>query len=461
MASVAPLFPPVTAPRAVETDELADLALIYQPGVNLCVARRRITPTMSGFVFSLLSGARSFETELRFDGERPPVEKLLPEDLQALPGAEAWLSDEEYLAGLFRDLFEADALGLRLRTLDKAMCPRFHVDRVPVRMVCAYGGPGTKWLPEDAMNREKLGHGACGMPDEDSGLILDPGAVRSMPTFAVGLLKGERWEGNEGRGAVHRSPRPTPEQPRRLLLTLPLTRCKPMRIKLTGGRLYDPAQGWNGEVRDLFIEDGRIAADPCPDARFDAEYGVSGKIVMAGAIDIHSHIAGGNANTARVLLPEQHRNFMARRLGHPHETARWSTVDTGYRYARMGYTTVVEPAVLPANALDAHLQNGRYPDHRHGGAGHLGQRRFSAAAAARRGEPGPDQRLRGLDPPRHPLPGAEGHQRRRRQCLQVERAQFRSGRRGAVLRGEFPPHPGNAATGGRGTRRSPFGARPL
>lgn len=134
-----------------------------------------------------------------------------------------------------------------------------------------------------------------------------------------------------------------------------------MWTKLKNGRMYDPAQGWNGEVRDLFIQDDRIAADPGPGQRFDAEYDLKGQVVMAGAIDIHSHIAGGNANTARVLLPEQHRNHMARRLGHAHANARWSTVDTGYRYARMGYTTVVEPAVLPANAWDAHLQMADIP----------------------------------------------------------------------------------------------------
>jgi hypothetical protein len=152
------------------------------------------------------------------------VEKLLPDDLQALPGAEAWLGDVEFLIGVFRDLFDSDNLGLRLRSLDKAMCPRFHVDRVPVRMVCTYGGPGTEWLPEIAINREKLGSGACGQPDETSGLILNSNsaAIQSIPSFAIGLLKGELWEGNEGRGAVHRSPRPTLQDPRRLLLTLDL-----------------------------------------------------------------------------------------------------------------------------------------------------------------------------------------------------------------------------------------------
>ncbi|OQW78719.1 MAG: formylmethanofuran dehydrogenase subunit A [Proteobacteria bacterium ST_bin11] len=134
-----------------------------------------------------------------------------------------------------------------------------------------------------------------------------------------------------------------------------------MLIKLAGGQIYDPAQNLHGELRDLFIQDGLMANDPGPDAKFDAVYDLAGRIVMAGAVDIHSHIAGGNVNTARVLLPEQHRNHMARRLNQAFSTAKWSTTDIGYRYARMGYTTVVEPAMLPVNALDVHLQMADIP----------------------------------------------------------------------------------------------------
>jgi formylmethanofuran dehydrogenase subunit A len=134
-----------------------------------------------------------------------------------------------------------------------------------------------------------------------------------------------------------------------------------MLIKLTGGIVYDPAQKLDGVICDLFIQDGFIVHNPGVDVRIDQTYDVTGKVVMAGAIDIHSHIAGGNVNTARVLLPEQHRNHMARRLNHPFATAKWSTTDTGYRYARMGYTTVVEPAMLPVNALDVHLQMADIP----------------------------------------------------------------------------------------------------
>ncbi|PKM36464.1 MAG: formylmethanofuran dehydrogenase subunit A [Gammaproteobacteria bacterium HGW-Gammaproteobacteria-10] len=134
-----------------------------------------------------------------------------------------------------------------------------------------------------------------------------------------------------------------------------------MLIRLKGGKVYDPAQSLDGEIRDIYFRDGVIVDKPEPDAVIDADYDIAGRVVMAGAIDIHSHIAGGNVNTARLLLPEQHRNFVARKLGHRFSTSRWSATETGYRYARMGYTTVVEPAILPINALDAHLQMADIP----------------------------------------------------------------------------------------------------
>ncbi|HBA66739.1 MAG TPA: formylmethanofuran dehydrogenase subunit A [Methylococcaceae bacterium] len=134
-----------------------------------------------------------------------------------------------------------------------------------------------------------------------------------------------------------------------------------MLIRLKGGKVYDPAQALDGEIRDIYFRDGVIIDKPEAGAVIEADYDISDRVVMAGAIDIHSHIAGGNVNTARLLLPEQHRNFVARKLGHRFSTSRWSATETGYRYARMGYTTVVEPAILPINALDAHLQMADIP----------------------------------------------------------------------------------------------------
>ena len=77
---------------------------------------------------------------------------------------------------------------------------------------------------------------------------------------------------------------------------------------------------------------------------------------MAGAIDIHSHIAGTNVNTARLLLPELHHGAGRRRPQAPLSNAEWGTFQTGCLYAAMGFTTVVEPAAAPTDALHAHLE---------------------------------------------------------------------------------------------------------
>ncbi|WP_078119736.1 formylmethanofuran dehydrogenase subunit A [Thiosocius teredinicola] len=129
-----------------------------------------------------------------------------------------------------------------------------------------------------------------------------------------------------------------------------------MLTRLTGGRVFDPANNVNGEVTDIWFRDGLICEPPQDPREADATIDLRGKIVMAGAIDIHSHIAGGNVNTARALLPEQHLAERARYARLPFAGAKWSTFDTGYRYAEMGFTFVVEPAVLPINAAQAHAE---------------------------------------------------------------------------------------------------------
>ena len=61
-----------------------------------------------------------------------------------------------------------------------------------------------------------------------------------------------------------------------------------MLIKLSGARVFDPTQNWNGEVRDIFMRDGRMVAEPEPGARIDETYSLPGRVIMAGAIDTSS-----------------------------------------------------------------------------------------------------------------------------------------------------------------------------
>lgn len=208
-----------SATKTVISNHFADLSRIYDDDVNLCLIERPLPASIEQFVYRALHDAGSVEISQPIDPLHFDFDKLSPQAAQ-LNGYQDWLEDIEMLTTAFCELFERREAGLRLRTLDKTMCPRFHVDRVPARMICSYGGIGTEWLPEYALNRRKLGMGGCGLPDAESGLIADPTAIRQMPAYAVGLMKGENWEGNEGHGLVHRSPQPTAVQPRRLLLTL-------------------------------------------------------------------------------------------------------------------------------------------------------------------------------------------------------------------------------------------------
>lgn len=136
-----------------------------------------------------------------------------------------------------------------------------------------------------------------------------------------------------------------------------------MLIKLSGGTVYDPANGINGEARDIFIRDGRIVK-PGDNERVDQEYPLKGYVVMAGAIDPHTHIGGGKVTIGRMMLTEDHiGQEVARgeltRAGCGHAVP--STLTAGYRYAEMGYTACFEPAMLPANARQAHMEMGDTP----------------------------------------------------------------------------------------------------
>ena len=133
------------------------------------------------------------------------------------------------------------------------------------------------------------------------------------------------------------------------------------QLRVSGGTVYDPANGVDGQVRDVCIEGDRIVADlPASAPRLDAR----GMIVMPGGVDIHAHIAGSSVNQGRRLLPEEHvaDPVPAPRLADG-ATARSgtggtipSTFTTGYRYAGLGYTTVMEAAVAPLAARQAHAE---------------------------------------------------------------------------------------------------------
>jgi formylmethanofuran dehydrogenase subunit A len=118
--------------------------------------------------------------------------------------------------------------------------------------------------------------------------------------------------------------------------------------RLVGGRVFDPTAGEQGVRRDLWIEGDRIVDGSEFDhwhAAAAKQIDVSGCVLMAGGIDLHTHIGGGKITLARMLLPETK----------PIEYLPTTTA-TGAAYAAMGYSAAFEPAMIACNARQAHAE---------------------------------------------------------------------------------------------------------
>ena len=51
-------------------------------------------------------------------------------------------------------------------------------------------------------------------------------------------------------------------------------------LRICGGRLYDPTNGVNGEIRDLWVQDGKIVAAPLdPSVRGDLTLDATGMVI--------------------------------------------------------------------------------------------------------------------------------------------------------------------------------------
>jgi formylmethanofuran dehydrogenase subunit A len=125
-------------------------------------------------------------------------------------------------------------------------------------------------------------------------------------------------------------------------------------LRITGGKVYDPANNIDGIVKDICIADGRIVSTVEGGRTIDA----TGMVVFPGGVDVHTHVAGGALNFARGLTPENQRaaapflHTPERRAGIGGPTP--TTFATGYLYAGMGYTTVMEAAVPVLSAKHTH-----------------------------------------------------------------------------------------------------------
>ncbi len=192
------------APSWRRVPVLADLVEIFDRGVQVCIWQREIDPAIESYL-----------SQLHSTGELQILETLLPapqpklDGLPGGPGRASLMADLSLLREVVCELLGCAAVGLRLARIGRAMCPGWHVDRVGIRLVCTYQGPGTQWLDDQDVDRRDLHASRMG----------EGAFIQAIPGEIV-LLKGALWQGNDAFGAVHRSPGLGSSASLRTLITL-------------------------------------------------------------------------------------------------------------------------------------------------------------------------------------------------------------------------------------------------
>jgi hypothetical protein len=192
------------------------LSDIYQEQCNLAVWQRTLDRDF------LLELEKFLEQKGQLNVSKQIGAQTVKEDIAYLAIGTPFATQlQTYIAELidmFCCLFDAKTVGFRISTLHKAMCPRFHVDRVPCRLVTAFFGSGSQWLEHKQIEKARVN-----MPLKGSlsGLTINEGDINTLCNGDVAIMKGELWEGNEGSGLVHRSP-PVEQGRARIVMTLDL-----------------------------------------------------------------------------------------------------------------------------------------------------------------------------------------------------------------------------------------------
>lgn len=185
------------------SDRIGDFAAIYDEDVELVSVSRPASVSLDALAEHLFASRQDVRIEWEQagrDADAPLAALSMSIDAEGL-GA---LGEEIALASdMLSELVGCERVGIRVTTLRRPMCPRFHVDHIPCRMLVTIGGPGTEWIASGDVDQAILADRDTAAPP-----IRRGGGIRRFATRNWSLLKGGTWDGRFG-GVVHRSPHET------------------------------------------------------------------------------------------------------------------------------------------------------------------------------------------------------------------------------------------------------------
>ena len=171
------------------SDRTGDFAAIYDESVELVSVARPASGSLDALAEHLVASRQHVQTQWEQaarDADAPLAALSRSIDADGL-GA---LSEEITLASdMLSELVGCEGIGIRVTTLRRPMCPRFHVDHIPCRMLVTIGGPGTEWIASGDVDRALLAD-----RDTDAPPIRPGRDIRRLAARNWSLLKGGAWD---------------------------------------------------------------------------------------------------------------------------------------------------------------------------------------------------------------------------------------------------------------------------
>lgn len=188
---------------ATRSDRAEDLARIQDAGIAAAIWHRSRDPGFAAWIDSLPPDELP---RLRALVAVPAVESVVQAaceaaDLPPSPWRDMLAGDSAALAALFGAIMATPLVQLRLDVIQTDACKRFHLDRVPARLLCTYRGRGTEFgpaAPEGGVTR-----------------------ISALAPAEAAIFRGSLWR-HEDCGLLHRSPPITGTGETRLLLVIDL-----------------------------------------------------------------------------------------------------------------------------------------------------------------------------------------------------------------------------------------------
>ena len=197
--------------RQVISDRLGDFAAIYDEDVEVVSVTRPQASTCEALARRLIGSRQA--PQLRWvqpadDPEAPASELPATIDADVRSGLIDQVAEASEMLG---ELVDCKRVGVRLETLSAPMCPRFHADHIPCRLLITLSGAGTEWIPNSDVDWDVFADLGTAAPP-----VKADRHIRQMATGQWSLLKGGAWTDGFN-GVVHRSPHGVGD---RLLLSL-------------------------------------------------------------------------------------------------------------------------------------------------------------------------------------------------------------------------------------------------